>query len=172
MKQYAGRFTTYLTDLAAKKPAPGGGSVICLAFCLGVSLIEKAVNYSAVNISNIERVLKILNKNKKHIQPYIDLDGEYFEQIFKHKGARRNYFLKKSEKIIVDTGKACLDIFSLTQEIETLIKKSISSDFYIGLDLLKIALNGCIANLEANENIFGRDNKHQKIFKKIFSEMK
>ncbi len=36
----------YIEDLAAKMPAPGGGSAACLVSCLGISLLEMAVNFT------------------------------------------------------------------------------------------------------------------------------
>ena len=36
----------YLDDLAAKKPAPGGGSAAALAGAVGVALLSRAVNFT------------------------------------------------------------------------------------------------------------------------------
>lgn len=36
----------YIEDLAAKMPAPGGGSAACLVSCLGISLLEMTVNFT------------------------------------------------------------------------------------------------------------------------------
>jgi formiminotetrahydrofolate cyclodeaminase len=41
-----GPLEKYILDLAAKKPAPGGGSAACLVSCLGISLLEMVVNYT------------------------------------------------------------------------------------------------------------------------------
>ena len=46
MKSYRKDFKNYLNDLGKAKPAPGGGSAVCLIFCTGLSLIAKAINYS------------------------------------------------------------------------------------------------------------------------------
>ena len=45
MKSYRGKFKGYLGNLSRRVPSPGGGSAVSLVFCLGVSLIVKAVNY-------------------------------------------------------------------------------------------------------------------------------
>ena len=62
MKYYKGKFKNYLDDLGKRIPSPGGGSAVCLAFCMGISLIEKAINYSLILKA---KDLKSKNKNKK-----------------------------------------------------------------------------------------------------------
>ncbi|MCK5394122.1 MAG: cyclodeaminase/cyclohydrolase family protein, partial [Candidatus Omnitrophica bacterium] len=46
MKKYKSNFKDYIHDLGKREPSPGGGSAVCVAFCMGASLMEKAVNYS------------------------------------------------------------------------------------------------------------------------------
>ena len=165
MKSYRRNFKGYLADLAKKIPAPGGGSAICLSFCLGVSLIEKAINYSLNKEKKLSRYLNKLRDLKAKIYPFIDLDGKLFEQILGAKGKKKEYFLKQSENIIIDTAQACLRLFSLAKQVEFGIKKSIISDFHIGGEFVKLALKGCVLNLEANRKIFGKSNKYIKKFK-------
>ncbi|MDD5195223.1 MAG: cyclodeaminase/cyclohydrolase family protein [Candidatus Omnitrophica bacterium] len=176
MKKYRTKFKTYFDDLAAKKPAPGGGSAACLIFCLGVSLLEKAIRYSLTGekitiFYRTKEVLAKLSALQKKIALYIDLDGEIFENIMRSKGRQRVLLLKKSEQLIVETAKACYGAFLLAKGVESGIKKGISSDFFIGKESLSFSLKGCIYNLEANKNIFGRPNKFIKIFKMYIREM-
>lgn len=176
---YRKDFQKYLDQLSQKKPAPGGGSAGCLMFCLGVSLIEKAARYSwdkegrwnsgKVIISGREYISKLTSLKEK-IFPYIDLDGMIFSEVLKSKGEERLSLLKKSEKLVVDTGKACLTVFSLAKKGESGIKKNIISDFYIGLSCVKTALLGCLFNLEGNIDIFKRKSKYIDIFRKGLKE--
>jgi formiminotetrahydrofolate cyclodeaminase len=171
---YRKGFKKYLDDLGAKKPAPGGGSAVCLGFCMGVSLIEKAINYSLDKDSKLrvgrgkikgKIYLDKLSKLKRVVYSYIDLDGQLFEKVMKERGERRLSLLKKSEALIIDLGKSCLDVFSLAKKVESGIKKSITSDFDIGLEFVKISLLGCVLNLDANTGIFGKKNKYKDIFR-------
>ena len=181
MKSYRKDFKAYLNDLAKRKPSPGGGSAVCLTFCMGVSLIAKAINYSLIPTpktakdkaknKKLKATLVKLSKLGKKIYPSIDKDGYLFGKIMSTKGQKRKEFITKSEKIIVDLGKASGEVFSLAKGIESGIKKSIISDYYIGLDFIKSALFGSILNLEANSTIFGIRNKFIDIFKKIYKQI-
>lgn len=164
--EYRRRFRKYISDLSARKPAPGGGSAVCLSFCLGISLIQKAINYSSdkdgrLKIKNnrirAERYITALDKLKENVFLYIDLDGQIFSKLMQSAAEARKQAVKESQTLLVDTGKASLKAFSLAKEIESGIKKSIISDFFIGLEYIKLTLLGCIANLEANASIFGQE---------------
>ena len=161
---YRTSFKKYLDDLGRPKPAPGGGSAVALIFCTGLSLIEKAINFS--NPSKFKKQLKKLQALAKLIYPNIDKDGLIFAKIMSSKGARRAQFIKQSESLIIDLGQASLKVFSLAKGVESGIKKSIISDLNIGLECAKIALLGCVFNLEANEIMFGKRSKFIGPFKK------
>ena len=165
MKSYGPKFKAYLSDLGKRIPAPGGGSAICLSFCLGVSLIEKTIQYSFNKKSIRTRHLNKLEKLKKKIHPYIDLDGKIFKRLISSRGTKRSQLLKKSEKIVIDTAKASWEAISLAKKVESGIKKGIISDFFIGSELIKVSLMGCILNLEANSKIFGKSSPYTKKFK-------
>jgi len=180
MKGYRKNFKAYLDDLGRRAPSPGGGSAICLVFCMGSSLIEKAINYSLLvklkgrkekerNRKLKDTALKIVKLRTK-IYPYIDRDSYLFEKIMSTKGKKRRQFIIQSEKIIVDLGRVASEVFFLAKEIESGIKKSMISDFYIGLDFIKSTLFGCILNLEANNIIFGTKSRFIGIFKKIYKK--
>ncbi|UCG35041.1 MAG: cyclodeaminase/cyclohydrolase family protein [Candidatus Omnitrophota bacterium] len=166
MKTYKTEFKGYLDDLAKKAPTPGGGSAVCVVFCIAVSLMEMAIQYSLGKNKKLKEHLGQLQKLKRKVYPFIDLDGKLFNQIMKSKDSSRQKLLKKSEELIVELGRACLGLLSLAKKAESGIKKSIISDFYIGLGLGKVVLAGCIFNLEANSRMFGSKNKYIKIFKK------
>jgi formiminotetrahydrofolate cyclodeaminase len=166
MKKYYTLFKDYLDGLSEKDPSLGGGSAVCLVFCLGISLIEKAINYSPKNKARLKDSLQILKRVKKEVLPYIDLDGKIFEKALKERNRKKKRsFLKNSQNLIINVGKSCWRVFSLAKNIESGIKKNIISDFHIGLRFVKIALEGCVLNLEANKRIFGIDSKYIKNFK-------
>jgi len=97
MKNYRKNFKSYFSDLAKLKPSPGGGSAICLSFCLSVALIEKAVNYSIstrlktakdkAKNKRLKSGLKILAGLRTKIYPYIDKDAVIFKKIMSSYGA-------------------------------------------------------------------------------------
>lgn len=175
MKTYRKDFKNYLSDLARRQPSPGGGSAVCLILCLGISLIEKAANYSlAIKPRNspqirknkeIRRALRNLSRLKKEIYPCIDKDARLFSRIMKAKPAAKTRLLKESQSLITYIGEASHKVFSLSGALESTIKRSIISDFRIGLNMARVALSGCVANLEANRKMFGLKSAHIRIFR-------
>lgn len=168
MENYRRSFKKYLDDLGKRKVSPGGGSAVCLIFCTGVSLIEKAISFSS--FPDFKKQLKKIQTLRKKIYPYIDKDGYIFAKIMDSRGKKRAQFIKLSEGLIVDLGRASLEVFSLAKEVESGIKKTIISDFSIGLECVKIALLGCILNLSANEKMFGAKSKFIDFFKKVLKK--
>jgi len=172
MKNYRAEFKPYLQDLAKRKPSPGGGSVTALSFCLGISLLEKAINYSLPKVGvhscmPLQKGLVVLKRLKNKIYPGIDRDAEIFAKIMAHQGARRLKFIRQSEAMVVGLGRASQQAFLVAKALKSGIKKGIISDYFIGLELIKLAFFGCVANLEANARMFGRKNRRIAAFKKV-----
>lgn len=166
MSSYSNRFRDYINDLAKRQPAPGGGSVLSLAFCIGNSLIEKSLLYSyAKRADKPIRTLTNLRLLRNKIFRYIDLDGELFEKILREKDRARAYYLKQSEKILIDLGKSAIRASLLARGVENAIKKSIISDFSIGTELIRVSLMGCTLNLEANAFLFKRKSAYARTFR-------
>ncbi len=166
MKKYRLNFKTYLNDLAKKNPSPGGGSAVCLAFCLGLSLIEKAINYSSGKNKQLKSAKLKLKVLRREVYSLIDQDAYLFAKIMASSGPKRRGLIKKSEQMIVNLARSCEAAFLLAKPIESGIKKSIISDFSIGQELIKVALLGCVLNLEANAVMFGKKNKNIASLKK------
>ena len=164
MKNYRSSFKEYLDDLGKPKPSPGGGSAAALIFCTGLSLITKAINFSSP--TKFKKQLKKLQALAKKIYPNIDKDGLIFAKIISSKAERKAQFIRQSQSLVIDLGQASLKVFSLAKGIKSGIKKSIISDFNIGLECARIALLGCVFNLEANEKMFGKKSKFIGPFKK------
>jgi len=164
MKNYRTSFKKYLDDLGKPKPTPGGGSAGALVFCIGLSLIEKAINFSFP--MRFKKQLKELQALDTKIYPNIDKDSLIFAKIMSSKAAKRAQFIRQSESLIIDLGRGAQSVFSLAKGVKSGIKKSIISDFNIGLECVRIALLACVLNLEANEKMFGKTSKFIGPFKK------
>lgn len=166
MKKYRFKIKSYLQALAAKKPSPGGGSAAALSLCLGISLLEKSINYSLQNKSVLKSKITSLEKLKNKAFRYVDLDAEIFEKFMKAKGKKRIVFLNKSNNLVIDLSNTCLKAVNVSWGVESAIKKSIISDFYMGLDFVRVCLLGCVYNLEANSQILGKKPKALSTFKR------
>jgi hypothetical protein len=155
----------YLSDLSQKKPSPGGGSAAALGLCVGIALIQKAINYSDKNIKPTLKI-KSLNHLKRKIISYVDKDGEIFEKFIQSRGRKRTVYLRKSNALVVDLGKTAISVFFIARGVESGIKKSIISDFYTGLNFVKLVLLACSYNLEDNSKVLGKPDKNAGIFRK------
>lgn len=165
---YRTGFKKYLDDLGKPKPSPGGGSSVALIFCIGISLIEKSINFSAPQ--RFKKELEKLRSLSRKAYLAIDEDSVLFAKIMNSPKARRAQFIKQSESLVVGLGRSCLEVFSLAKEIESGIKKSIISDFNIGLECARITLRGCVLNLEANQKMFGKRSKFTGTFKRYLKK--
>jgi formiminotetrahydrofolate cyclodeaminase len=157
MKGYRNSFIEYLQDLSKRQPHPGGGSVAYLAFCLGISLIQMALNFSD---PHTKEVVKDLERFKNQVFPFIDLDGEIFTKLINEKNPeKRGELLKEAQQLSFELGKKCNKILTIIKGVDSKVKRSIKSDFYIGTKLLEVALFASIKNLEVNQMIFKVNNK-------------
>ncbi len=79
----------YLDDLAAKKPAPGGGSAAALAASIGVSLMSMVANYTVGNPKyksaerNVADMLLKVERFNDELQAIIDKDVEAYNKLSK-----------------------------------------------------------------------------------------
>ena len=158
-------FKGYLNDLSRKKPSPGGGSAAALSACIGISLIEKAINYSAKDKKFLKET-KLLNSLRNKALICVDSDGEIFEKVMQSKGKKRLLFLSKSNALVVDLGNICVRVSCLAKKVESGIKKSIISDFYTGLNFIRVSLKACIYNLKDNSKILGKPERSINVFKR------
>ena len=74
-----GSIETYLNDLAARKPAPGGGSAAALCAAIGAGLMSMAANYT----DGAQGILKKTEEARKRLQVLIDADIEAYDKLSK-----------------------------------------------------------------------------------------
>lgn len=168
MKDYRTKFKPYLDDLEKKGLGPGGGSTGALAFCLGCSLIIKSIRHSLdkninkIKANKFKKRIKKLIFLKKKTYPYIDKDGELFSKMIKTKGDERKKYLKEVTVLLKDLAQSSQKAFLLAKGVDFDIKKSIKSDFYLGISFIKISGESAAYNLEANSKISGKKVRYLK----------
>ncbi|MBN3039583.1 MAG: cyclodeaminase/cyclohydrolase family protein [Candidatus Omnitrophica bacterium] len=170
MKTYYKGLKPFLDDLAGRKPSPGGGSAAAFLFCLGLSLIDKSLNFSIVSKAvlpaqkaknhKLKNTISVFADLKRTFLPFVDKDGQVFDKIINSQGERRKALVRKSEKMIADMADSCRQAISLAKKAESDIKNNIISDFNIGCYCLFVCLMACLENLQANKAIFGTQNSN------------
>lgn len=84
-----GSVETYLKDLAARKPAPGGGSAAALQAAIGASLMSMVANYTVGNPkykdseNKVSEILKKSEDARKKLEGLIDADIEAYGKLSK-----------------------------------------------------------------------------------------
>ncbi len=80
---------TYLNDLAARKPAPGGGSASALQGAIGAALMSMVANYTIGRPKyknaedKVKEILKRSEEARKKLQGLIDADAEAYGKLSK-----------------------------------------------------------------------------------------
>ena len=110
---------TYLDDLAAKKPVPGGGSAAALSAAIGVGLMSMTANYTE-GAGAITDILAKCEKHRVRLQDLVDEDIKAYEKLSAGMKSRTkdekkldNLFKKAAEapfevcKITLEAMKAC-----------------------------------------------------------------
>lgn len=82
-----GSIEKYLSDLAARKPAPGGGSAAALQAAIGAGLISMVANFTSgnpiykENESKVSAILKKSEEARKKLQALMDADIEAYGRL-------------------------------------------------------------------------------------------
>jgi formiminotetrahydrofolate cyclodeaminase len=141
----------YLDDLAAKLPAPGGGSAAALNAALGVSLISMVVNFTlgkpkyAKYETELKRILENSEKLRCEFLNLVDLDVEAYKSKDIRKALDVPFMLAR---LTFEAIKLC----------PALIKKSnvnLISDVAVAAILLESAFSAAYFNVEINLKYLG-----------------
>lgn len=100
-----GSIENYLNDLAARKPAPGGGSAAALQAAAGVALMLMVANYTIGNPKYKEyedkarAILKRCEEARKSLQSLIDADVEAYTRLSNALSAGKHNGQKTADEI-------------------------------------------------------------------------
>ena len=158
----------YLDDLAARLPAPGGGSAAALTAALGASLVSMVVNFTLgkPKYAKYESELKIaLAKSEKLRHDFlnlVDLDVV----------AYKSKNLKDSLNVPFMVCRLCSEGMNLCPP---LIKKgniNLISDVAVAADLLESAFSSAYFNVEINLKSLGDKKLAQGMRKELLKKAK
>lgn len=157
-----GSLRSYLDDLAARKPAPGGGSAAALAASIGASLISMVANYtvgspkykdSAPQSADI--MVKVQQFNTR-LHDLIDEDVVAYERLSSHMKEIKNDPVKR-EKAFKDALRPPFEVCKITAECMKLCgdlalcaNKNLITDVAIAAVMLESAFLSAKYNVYAN----------------------
>jgi methenyltetrahydrofolate cyclohydrolase len=152
----------YLDDLAAKKPAPGGGSAAALSAAIGVSLMSMAANYTVGNPrykANEARVADILvrvTQAKGELESLVDADVEKYDKLSKGlkelaKGSTElEKLYKEAAEAPLETCRIASDCLRLCRDLALMGNKNLITDTAIAAILLEGAFFSARYNVYIN----------------------
>lgn len=153
----------YLDDLAAKKPAPGGGSVGAMAGALAAGLVSMVANFSiGKNLPDEEQIKEILEESedlRKKMSELIDEDVKAYEEftsVFKlpkeTEGRKEKIqeALKKAADVPFKISELGVKIMQLNKELLPICNVRLISDIGVSVSLAYSSIEIGILNVEIN----------------------
>jgi len=164
-----GKFREYLDDLAAGKPAPGGGSAAAAAGALGVGLLSMVANFTTgrEKYKNVEaEIRKVLSSSEKlrgELQKLIDEDIVAYQKVSSaYKMPKETEEDKKARTEAIQTAlkdamtvplAACRNLFEATKLCRPLLEEgnqNLVSDVGVAAELIASAFESALLNVEIN----------------------
>ncbi|MFC1666611.1 cyclodeaminase/cyclohydrolase family protein [Candidatus Omnitrophota bacterium] len=156
----SGSIKRYVEDLAARKPAPGGGSAAAFSGALGVALLEMVCNFTLGNEKykdlgvDMQTYLASLRKIEKEFCSLIDDDVKCYSVI-------RDAFKSKDKKVIdkalkdgyrtsLKTCKVSIEALKIAVLLPEKGNPNLITDVGCGAELLEASFNSGIFNAEIN----------------------
>ncbi|MDD5668517.1 MAG: cyclodeaminase/cyclohydrolase family protein [Candidatus Omnitrophica bacterium] len=154
----------YLEYLAARKPAPGGGSAAALAAGLGAALISKVINFTIGKPAyllyepDLRMMLKISEEARAVFLKFVDEDAAAF--------SRKD--MEASLNVPLSVARLCYDMICLCPDLVKKSNKNLVSDVAVSAILLESAFFSALSNVEINLKFF----PHKKTGLSVRKEMK
>ena len=163
------KVSDFLSELASKSPAPGGGSVAALSGALGSSLTSMVCNLTIgkEKYKNVEdEIIQILKKSenlRKKLTELIDKDTEAFNdvmkafkmpketenQIKKRKQAIQNGY-KTASQVPFETAQTCEKILDIAMFVAKNGNENSITDSGVSALIAKAGVEGAILNVKIN----------------------
>ncbi|PIQ88872.1 MAG: hypothetical protein COV72_06235 [Candidatus Omnitrophica bacterium CG11_big_fil_rev_8_21_14_0_20_42_13] len=145
----------YLDDLAAKKPAPGGGSAAALSCALGCALLSMSANFSIgkEKYKKYEKELKgILAKSENYRKRFLelaDLDVRAYSAYAKAKDKKVKVKAKKySQQVVKEISSLSYKAVQLCPALAEKGNAYLINDVLAGAELLNAGFNSALVNIE------------------------
>jgi len=158
---------SYINDLSARKPAPGGGSAAANCGALGAALFEMVCNFTLGNEkykaveNDIRGYLVTLQKIREKFMSLIDEDVSVYTSIrdaFKTKDKKNiDKALKKGYHVSFKIGELSKAALEFGIELPEKGNPNLITDVGCGAELLNAAFNSSVFNSEVN--LKGMDDK-------------
>ena len=164
-----GKFKEYLDDLAAKKPAPGGGSAAAAVGALGVSLLSMVANFTIgkKRYENVEpQIREILSSSENlraRLQKLVDEDIVAYQEVSaaykmpketeQQQNARAETIQAALKTAMAAPLAVCRNLFEAMKLCEPLLEKgnvNLVSDVGVAAEFIAAGFTSALLNVEIN----------------------
>ena len=141
----------YLDDLAAKLPAPGGGSAAALTAALGASLISMVVNFTLgkSKYSQYENELRGILENSERLR------NDFLNLVDADVVAYQSKNMKEALDIPVKACRLCVEAMKLCPPLIEKGNVNLISDVAVAAELLEAGFASAYVNVEINLKSLG-----------------
>ena len=144
-------FETYLNDLAARKPAPGGGSAAALNAAIGAGLMSMVAGYT----DDAKVILKKAETARKRLQELIDADIEAYGKLSKalkdcKDPAKLDALYREAAKPPYEVCRISAECLKLCEDLAGLCNKNLITDVAIAAICLEGAFFAAKYNVYIN----------------------
>lgn len=174
----------YLSDLAAKKPTPGGGSVAALHGALGAALVSMVCNFTMgkEKFKSVEETIRQIFSRSEELrlefEKLIDLDVESYGRVAKAyampKGSERDAAIKQalqgSLKVCAQIGRLSYEGIKLCPELAKIGNPNLLSDVDCAVHSFAAAFKCAMVNVDVNLSAIKEEELTAEI-RKIFGPM-
>jgi formiminotetrahydrofolate cyclodeaminase len=145
----------YLDDLAARTPAPGGGSAAALSSAIGCALLSMCANFTIGKEKykeyekEIKKVLRQSEKLRRRFLELMDLDVKtYTEYSYaKNKSVKQKAKLK-SQKVVKEITSLCYKAMDLCILLTKKGNINLINDVLAAAELILAGFNSALINVE------------------------
>jgi len=180
------RLEKYLDDLAAKLPAPGGGSVVALVGALGVGLLSMVSNFTLGKENykrSEEEIKKILRRSedlRKKLTELVDEDIRVYDRVSsayklpritdKEREVRSKAIEKACKQALtvpMEVARYCVEGLDLARRLVEIGNVRLVSDVGVAAGLLEAALKGAELNVKINLKVIEDKNFIEEKIKEV-----
>ncbi|MFC1704233.1 cyclodeaminase/cyclohydrolase family protein [Candidatus Omnitrophota bacterium] len=149
----------YCRDLAAKKPAPGGGSAAALNAAVGVALLSMVANFTVgkekykQHEKTMKKILKMTEKIMKKLLELVDLDVITYTRVARNKKKSHALYqrsLKQATQVPLTITQLSLQALKLCPILAKKGNKYLLSDVHVADATLRAAVKSAAINVRIN----------------------
>jgi formiminotetrahydrofolate cyclodeaminase len=140
----------FMEELAARRPAPGGGSVAALSGALSAGLVCMAAEFSRNN--DISQQARTLMNTLTHL---VDRDAEAFAA----------GDLREATRVPLQTAKCGYEVLKLTGALLETCNPKVLTDIGVAAKMAEAAVRGAMLNVEVNLASIGDEDFKREMLK-------